>query len=277
MEIESRMCKCGCGQITNPGREWIRGHHRRGQVASEESKLKMSLAKKGKRCGKDHPMYGKKGKDNPNFGRKTSEETKRKLSTIALERFVDKENHPMYGKQKSNETKKRSSDLCKERYANPENHPSYGKKRSKEQNKNNAEAQKKLCKDPERIMQMKEIGKNCWKDPEFVRKQMLARNRTTQNKKEKQLEIILNNLFPNQYKFVGGGELIIDGKCPDFVNCNGQKKIVELFGDYWHKGDDPQDRIDIFTPFGYSTLVIWEHELTSKIDVEKKLTDFHRS
>ena len=38
-----------------------------------------------------------------------SEETKRKLSLIAKERFSNKENHPMYGKSPSEETRRKSS------------------------------------------------------------------------------------------------------------------------------------------------------------------------
>lgn len=30
----------------------------------------------------------------------------------------------------------------------------------------------------------------------------------------------------------------IGGLCPDFVNCNGKKVIIELFGDYWHDLDE---------------------------------------
>jgi very-short-patch-repair endonuclease len=96
------------------------------------------------------------------------------------------------------------------------------------------------------------------------------------NKIEKTIGNILDTLFPGEYKYVGGGDLIIDRKCPDFVNVNGQKKLIEVYGDYWHRNDNPQDRIDTFAAFGYSTLVLWEHEIYDNIElVANRIRDFH--
>ena len=89
------------------------------------------------------------------------------------------------------------------------------------------------------------------------------------NKAEGRLLCILECAFPGEWRFVGNGDLIIDGKCPDFVNTNGKKALIELYGDFWHKGDDPAKRQKYFATFGYQTLVIWEHELKS----EKKVID----
>jgi very-short-patch-repair endonuclease len=91
---------------------------------------------------------------------------------------------------------------------------------------------------------------------------------------KKKTEPILNSLCPGEWKYVGDGQLIINGRCPDFVNVNGQKKIIELFGDYWHKGENPKDRIKIFEPFGYQTLVIWERELKDLKLVSDKILSF---
>lgn len=87
-------------------------------------------------------------------------------------------------------------------------------------------------------------------------------------------EPYLDQLFPGDWKFVGDGQLIIAGKCPDFVNVNGQKKIIELFGDYWHKGQNPKARIAVFKPFGYKTLVVWEHELRNVGKLRRRLIRF---
>lgn len=48
-----RRCKCGCRQITNPGRKYINGHHWQGKHHTEESKLKMSLTKLAKSHSND--------------------------------------------------------------------------------------------------------------------------------------------------------------------------------------------------------------------------------
>lgn len=72
----------------------------------------------------------------------------------------------------------------------------------------------------------------------------------------------------------GDFSFMINGKNPDFVNCNGKKLIIELFGDYWHKDDNPEDRAKVFEPFGYKTLVIWEHELKDIENLKNKLEGF---
>lgn len=115
------------------------------------------------------------------------------------------------------------------------------------------------------------IGKNIastkklWQCPDYVKKQMRSRG-VAPNKIELHLQSILNELYPNDFKYVGDGEVIIAGKCPDFININGKKQIIELFGDYWHRGEKEEDRIKIFEPYGYKTLVIWERELK---DIDK--------
>ena len=124
--------------------------------------------------------------------------------------------------------------------------------------------------------ELRERTKKLWKNPDYVEKQKKARE-ITPNKPEKKLGQLLEDLFPREYKFVGDWTVAIDGKSPDFININGQKKIVELFGDYWHRGQNPQDRVDAFKPFGYDTLVIWEHELENREPLENKLRKFHRS
>lgn len=89
-------------------------------------------------------------------------------------------------------------------------------------------------------------------------------------RKPNRVEIFLDNIlqenFPNEWEYVGNGKLIINGLIPDFANINGKKQLIELFGDYWHKDDNPEDRINKFAELGYTCLVIWESELK---DIEK--------
>jgi len=106
-----------------------------------------------------------------------------------------------------------------------------------------------------------------WKNAEYVQKQMRAAH-VTKNKAETKLESILDECFPGQWEFVGDGSLIIAGKNPDFAHKT-EKKLIELFGDYWHGPEvqgvpceeHEQERIQLFENEGYQLLVIWEHEL----------------
>ena len=80
-------------------------NHNYGKQFSEETKQKMSEAKKGE--------------NHPNYGKKQSEETKRKKSEA-----MKGENNPMYGKKLSEETKRKKSEAMKGKQAG-ENHPNW--------------------------------------------------------------------------------------------------------------------------------------------------------
>jgi G:T-mismatch repair DNA endonuclease (very short patch repair protein) len=96
------------------------------------------------------------------------------------------------------------------------------------------------------------------------------------NKLEAAFGKLLDDLFPGEYQYVGGGQLILCGKCPDFANVNGQKKLIEVFGDYWHRGQDPAWRIALFARLGFQTLVVWESELANEPEmVVARLQEFH--
>ena len=73
------------------------------------------------------------------------------------------------------------------------------------------------------------------------------------------LEISVLELLPVGWRYVGDGTLIVGTKCPDF--WDGGTRLIEAYGDYWHKGQDPQERIDYFAERGYECMVIWEHEV----------------
>ncbi|MDO9581338.1 MAG: hypothetical protein Q7J06_12390 [Bacteroidales bacterium] len=91
------------------------------------------------------------------------------------------------------------------------------------------------------------------------------------NKYERMFDKFLQDNFPSEWKYVGDGKLIIDRKNPDFININGKKAIIELWGDYWHKGDDPERLIDFYGKYGYRTLVIWTHELKHPETLKEKI------
>lgn len=108
-----------------------------------------------------------------------------------------------------------------------------------------------------------------WSHKSYIRSQMKARNRTIENKSEKKLHVILDRLFPERFKWVGGGEKIIDGKCPDFID-ESSKTIIELFGRYWHKEQEVETRVNHFQ--GYQTIVVWDTELKDEETLINRLT-----
>ena len=93
------------------------------------------------------------------------------------------------------------------------------------------------------------------------------------NKREIELQLLFEQ-HGLPYIYVGDGRMIIGGKCPDFINYRDQNKLVELFGDYWHQGEDPQERIDYLSEFGFDTLVIWECEMNNYNTLVSKVETF---
>jgi len=113
-----------------------------------------------------------------------------------------------------------------------------------------------------------------WQKPEYVFKQMKARG-VKPNKAEQQLiSLITGNNLP--YKYVGDGQFILGGKCPDFLNVNGKKQVIELFGTYWHDIFDIAERKEHFRQYGFDTLIIWEDELKDSQKIISKITNFSK-
>ena len=78
---------------------------KKGRRHSEETRKKMSEAKKGKYIGEKHPMYGKH----------PSEETRKKMSEAKKGKYIG-EKHPVYGKHLSEVHKNKLSDAHKGRH-----------------------------------------------------------------------------------------------------------------------------------------------------------------
>lgn len=124
-------------------------------------------------------------------------------------------------------------------------------------------------------------------DPEY-RRWRIERSRSglfhKPNKQEQKLDALLQSAYPGEWEYVGDGKVIIEGYCPDFINCNGKKQIIELFGRRFHDPavsflDVPyhgteEGRREIFARYGYSMLVIWDNELGDKEGTIAKIKTF---
>jgi len=121
------------------------------------------------------------------------------------------------------------------------------------------------------------------KDPSFQKSRYKALNKKP-NKQERMLQEMLDSNFPNHWKFVGDGTVILANLSPDFININEQKKIIELFGDYYHSAEKCRrwhqtelGRIVTYSQFGYETLIVWEYELKDKEALLQKIEKFSQS
>jgi len=144
---------------------------------------------------------------------------------------------------------------------------------------NQLQLQKIAFSKPEIKEKISQSRKKSWQNPIYKESQLIAIGKglcILPNKPETHLSSVLSNRYLGKMKYTGDYSFTIGGKCPDFISTNGQKKIIELYGDYWHRNDDPQDRIDLFKQYGYDTLIIWEHELKDMDKLYVKLDEFMR-
>lgn len=75
------------------------------------------------------------------------------------------------------------------------------------------------------------------------------------------------------FKYTGNGSFWIQNINLDFIDVNGKKIVVEIFGDYWHspllKKDIPynqtyEGRKKILKKYGWKLIVFWESDLKRK-------------
>ena len=116
-----------------------------------------------------------------------------------------------------------------------------------------------------------------WQNPTFREKMLVATNKPL-NKSEEQLLNLLNKFYPSEWKFVGDGKFWITYKNyhynPDFINVNGKKLIIELFGKHWHQEDEEIIRSEAFAHYGYKTLFVWDYELKNLEKIQYEIENF---
>lgn len=128
-----------------------------------------------------------------------------------------------------------------------------------------------------------------WKNLEFKERMMKIQRKGYQHKPNKK-EIYLNSIIQkltNQYRInLSPNITLINGRIPDWINVNGEKKVILLNGIYWHllkqqklnsnltkKQVEEQERKP-YEDYGFKVLHVWEDELNNKELVINKLRDF---
>lgn len=222
-------------------------------IYSEEAKQKMAEAAKGRLC---------------------SDETRKKLSEAHKGR-----KSPMKGKHHSEETRKKMREANKGKisWMKGKRHTEEAKQKQREASKGNKSALgNRLSEETRR--KMSESTKKNWQDPDYIKKVFAGWN-AKPNKQENNVGTILQKHLPDEYAYNGDFScgITIGGKIPDFVNVNGEKIVIEVFGP-WHDevfmrdifGDDiPWKRTEFgtkahYSQFGYKCVVLWQEDLERK-------------
>lgn len=137
-----------------------------------------------------------------------------------------------------------------------------------------------------------------WQEPKY-REMNIKAIMKAQHRKPNQKEIILGDIIKSlspDYIFVGDGgkfsnvePTVINGRVPDFINVNGQKKAINFNGTYWHLQMKQKDNPNLtkeqveemekepYKKLGWDLLIIWEDELKDRKIVMEKIQEFQNS
>lgn len=245
----------------------------------------MSLAKKGQPrvwstaaqarvsqqfAGEGNPFYGCKHTAETrqkiaeaHRGSKASDETRAKMSAAHKARPHKK------GYKASDETRRK---LSLARLGNKHN---LGRKDSPETRMRKSLAHDNVT--PETRARISKGVRARWADPVWAHKcikQIRRAQASKPNRPETILLHLLNLHFPGEWKYTGDGAVVIGRLNPDFVNVNGKKQVIEMFGNYWHKEDEEATRLETFRQYGFEGLVVWASELADLDELAVKLHRF---
>lgn len=146
---------------------------------------------------------------------------------------------------------------------------------------------KEKWRDPSYRKAMSEMSLSCWQDPKFRNKQkcrvnllkignpvflkkFYAGRHARPTRPEQLLNFLLQKHFPKEFAYNGDYSkgVSLGGLIPDFININGRKLVIEVFGDYWHdkRNGVPWKSTEfgrkaIFTQLGFDCAIIWESQL----------------
>ena len=124
------------------------------------------------------------------------------------------------------------------------------------------------------------ITKKLWReDQDYQRVQAEARHRKP-TEAEAFLNMWLQRHFPGEWKYTGDGKdgTYIGGRNPDFLNVNGKKLVIEVFGSYYHGPEltdaTEEDKIMHYKEYGFGCLVLWEDEVYDEGKVVRRVGTF---
>jgi very-short-patch-repair endonuclease len=210
-------------------------------------------------------QYIRTEKLNPFFGKHHTEKSKLKISKAN----TGKVRSDMFRKKRSKQMTGKNNTMYGVRFYGKLNH-FFGKHHTEETIIKNRESH--IGRHPTiktRIL-MSISQRN--KSPEVIRKSLIRA--CPSSLESKMLEIIKCNKLP--YKFVGNGKFMIGRKCPDFVNCNGEKTALEVF--YRRHKEDfrgglqnwKRNRSRIFARYGWK-IIYFDERMVEEDYILKRL------
>jgi len=239
-----------------------------GRVLSVETCKKLSEFHKG--CipwnkGKKMSLSFRRKMSEVTRGRKLSDESKRKISKARLGEGNGMYGrcgalHPRFGKSVSKKTRMKMQKAHKKLYKNGYVNPMTGRKHSKETRLKMSKNRSGKC--------LGSSNPSFGGRPDWVIKKVVVGSHVKPNKFEIAVRKYLNLNFPKEWKYCGDGSVILNGHNPDFINCNGEKKVILANGVYWHRKRFPNlTRVEIekveaksYSDIGFDVWFIWDDD-----------------
>jgi len=233
-------------------------------MISEKTRLKMRLAKLGKKrlpCS----LETKEKIRNSNLGKKRSIETKLKQSLKKKEYYSHKENIEKF-------KARMKKYYCKIRIPLEYRICKCGclrlykcKINSKREfiNGHNRRNQKmsKISK-----LKIKNSMRILFKNEDYRKK--ILRKRKISFYESRIIQLISDFKLP--YKFVGNGKIWIGNRNPDFININGEKKVIEVYGrfqkarNYGSSKNYEKNRVKHYKKYGFEAIFLSDKEILNK-------------
>jgi len=219
-----------------------------------DEKIRMKQSASMIKMYRKHPGNVRSGRNHPMFGRKqdilsiiegvimkTGRDGRQKGSGIGYKR-------PDWVKNKISETRLRKVRSGEIVYPTGALHSQYGTHQSKD-----------------RRMKISVANKDR-KPTEETLRAILKATQKRPTKFELAVQQFLEMNHPGEWRYCGDGSVILNGKCPDFINCNGQKKVVLANSVYWHmtkKGLSNRKHVERseskpYNEIGFDVQFIWD-------------------
>jgi G:T-mismatch repair DNA endonuclease (very short patch repair protein) len=124
------------------------------------------------------------------------------------------------------------------------------------------------------------ILKRWAKDPEFIKRRMKTLIKRPTKPENLLIHLCRRHSLP--FRYVGDGALLIGTRNPDFIHSQGQKKVIEVFGRYWHDLEcnsniRPKQTYEAtmkyYAKAGYHCLILWDDELENERLTVRKIED----
>ncbi len=222
-ELTIPLCRCGCGKrVRKMSSSFIRGHHGRGKASWSKGLTKETDTRVAR--------IAEANKGNIPWSKGLTKEIDGRLRGIA-----EKLSKLYKGCKRSENHRARISEGVKKAYDTM----------------------------PEIKIKQGLASRKNWQNPDYREKTIrnILKGVLKRPTSYEQKIIDLSNKYNLPFRYVGNGQVLINFKNPDFIECNGRKLLIEVYASFWHNKNYEKERTKVFAEYGFKTLFLSENDL----------------